>query len=185
MPGCQPPLVNRRSSVNRLVNRQPVDAGEQYASDCAIRQAVFDFRALCRKVEILRMFAKFVRLKGTGESQFRPAAADLCSILSVENRAGALRAIACQNCVRLEIAFFSTQTPQARGGEMSCEQRSALVACGKRHPMMAHASFEITPFPWFRRGLPAELQHCTVTNSQYSTRQRGQSARGFRTFAAN
>jgi len=37
----QPPLVNRRSSVNRLVNRQPVDAGERFASDCGIRQPVW------------------------------------------------------------------------------------------------------------------------------------------------
>ncbi len=37
------------------------------------------------------MFADFVRPKGTKESQFRPAVADSCSILSVENRAGALR----------------------------------------------------------------------------------------------
>ena len=40
----QPPLVNRRSSVNRLVNRQPVDAGERFASDCVIRHTVFAFR---------------------------------------------------------------------------------------------------------------------------------------------
>jgi hypothetical protein len=34
--GRQPPFVNRRSSVNRFVNRQPVDAGDQFESDCAI-----------------------------------------------------------------------------------------------------------------------------------------------------
>ena len=39
----QPPLVNRRSSVNRLVNRQPVDAGERFASDCVIRQSICIF----------------------------------------------------------------------------------------------------------------------------------------------
>jgi len=37
------------------------------------------------------MFAEFVRPKGTGEAQIRPAAAYSCSILSAENRAGALR----------------------------------------------------------------------------------------------
>ena len=38
------------------------------------------------------MFAKFLRLKGTGEPQFRPATADYCSTLSVGIRAGALLA---------------------------------------------------------------------------------------------
>ena len=42
------------------------------------------------KWKILRTFAKFVRFKGTGESQFRPAAADSCSIISVESQPGAL-----------------------------------------------------------------------------------------------
>jgi len=45
----QPPLVNRRSSVNRLVNRQPVDAGERFASDCVIRHTVFTLRDSPRK----------------------------------------------------------------------------------------------------------------------------------------
>ncbi len=39
----QPPRVNRRSSVNRLVNRQPVDEGERFASDCAIHISVSRF----------------------------------------------------------------------------------------------------------------------------------------------
>src|ERR1019366_8393131 len=34
--------------------------------------------------------------EGTGEAQIRRPAADLCSILSVENRAGDFRAIICQ-----------------------------------------------------------------------------------------
>ena len=35
------------------------------------------------------MFADFLLPKGTGDAQIRPPAADLGSILSVENRAGA------------------------------------------------------------------------------------------------
>jgi hypothetical protein len=55
----------------------------------ASQSAIFAFSA--ENSKILRIFADFVRLKGTGEAQIRPTAADLCSILSVENRAGALR----------------------------------------------------------------------------------------------
>ena len=46
-----------------------------------------------KKSKMLRMFAKFVRFKGTGEAHVQQSAADLCSILSVEDRAGALRPI--------------------------------------------------------------------------------------------
>jgi hypothetical protein len=52
------------------------------------KSSIFAFSA--EKSKILRMFADFVRPKGTGEAQFLPAAADSCAILSVENRAGAL-----------------------------------------------------------------------------------------------
>ena len=41
--------------------------------------------------KIVRMLAHFLRSEGTGEAQIRPSVADLCSILSIENRAGALR----------------------------------------------------------------------------------------------
>jgi hypothetical protein len=40
--------------------------------------------------KIARMLAHFLRPEGTGEAWIRLSAADLCSILSVENRAGAL-----------------------------------------------------------------------------------------------
>lgn len=56
----------------------------------ATQSSIFAFSA--DKSKILRMFAKFVRLAGTGKSQFRPVAIDSYSILSVENQAGALRA---------------------------------------------------------------------------------------------
>ena len=39
------------------------------------------------------MFAKFLGLEGTEDSRFQPAAADLCTILSVARRAGALRLV--------------------------------------------------------------------------------------------
>jgi hypothetical protein len=47
--------------------------------------------------KIGRMFAHFLLAEGTGEAQIRPSAANLWSILPVENRAGAPRAIVCQN----------------------------------------------------------------------------------------
>jgi hypothetical protein len=40
----------------------------------ASQSALFAFSA--ENSKIVRLFAKFVRFKGTGESQFRPAAAD-------------------------------------------------------------------------------------------------------------
>ena len=57
----------------------------------AKQSAIFAFSA--GKSKIVRMFAYFVRPKGTGEAQIQPSAANLCPILSVENRTGALRAI--------------------------------------------------------------------------------------------
>lgn len=42
------------------------------------------------------MFAHFLLAEGTGEAQIRPSAANLWSILPVENRAGALRTSVCQ-----------------------------------------------------------------------------------------
>ena len=42
------------------------------------------------KSKIVRMLAHFLRPEGTGEAYIWPSVADLCSILSDENRAGAL-----------------------------------------------------------------------------------------------
>jgi hypothetical protein len=52
------------------------DSGEQFASDCIIRQAVHDFWVLGRKLENSRMFARFLRCEGTGEAEIGPSAAD-------------------------------------------------------------------------------------------------------------
>ena len=68
----QPPLVNRRSSVNRLVNRQPVDAGERFASDCVIRQSGFAFRDSPRNsLKIAAFGGQFASLAApeTGDSE--------------------------------------------------------------------------------------------------------------------
>jgi hypothetical protein len=54
----------------------------------ANQSAILAFSAESSK--IVRMFVHFLRPEGTGEAEIRPRAADLCSILSVENRAGAL-----------------------------------------------------------------------------------------------
>ena len=58
--------------------------------DClpAKQSSIFAFST--GRSKILRTFAHFLLPKGTGEAYILPLAADLCSILSVENRAGAL-----------------------------------------------------------------------------------------------
>jgi hypothetical protein len=55
------------------------------------------------------MLANFVRLKGTGESQFRPAAADQRSILSVERGASAPSRIVCEKSVHRGRRFAFVQ----------------------------------------------------------------------------
>ena len=71
----------------------PESSSHQTASS-ASQSAIFGFSA--ENLKIVRMFAHFLLSKGTGEAQIRPSIADLCSILSVENRAGALHAFICQ-----------------------------------------------------------------------------------------
>ena len=64
----QPPLVNRRSSVNRLVNRQPVDgeSGSHRTASSANQSAIFALSA--ENSKILRTFAHFLLPEGTGEA---------------------------------------------------------------------------------------------------------------------
>jgi hypothetical protein len=68
----------------------PKGLGDSNPPLSATQSAIFVFSE--GKSKILRMLAQFVRLEGTREAQIRPSVADLCSILSVENRAGALSA---------------------------------------------------------------------------------------------
>ena len=76
----------------------------------ASQSAVFAFSA--ENSKIVRMFAHFLLSKGLGEAQIRLSAADLCSILSVENRAGALRPVVCRKKrVRQDIAFRRGNPP--------------------------------------------------------------------------
>ena len=60
---------------------------EQIPANRASQSVIFGFSAGNSK--IVRMLAHFLRPEGTGEAEIRRSAADLCSILSVENRAGA------------------------------------------------------------------------------------------------
>jgi len=68
------------------------EKGLGVSNDClpAKQSAIFSFSAEDSKT--MRMFAHFLRPKGTGDAWIRPPAAYLCSILSIENRAGALPA---------------------------------------------------------------------------------------------
>jgi len=63
------------------------------SNDClpATQSAISAFSAGSSKM--LRMLARFLRPEGTGEAWVLPSAAHLCSILSVENRAGALPSV--------------------------------------------------------------------------------------------
>src|SRR5258708_36810102 len=54
----------------------------------ATQSAIFAFSA--ERSKIGRMFAQFLLDEGIREAQTRPPSAESCSILSVENRAGAL-----------------------------------------------------------------------------------------------
>jgi len=54
----------------------------------ATQSAIFAFSA--ERSKIGRMFAHFLLDEGIREAQIRPPSAESCSILSVENRAGAL-----------------------------------------------------------------------------------------------
>ena len=70
-----PPTAPKRKNRCKL----PADQGilrdrERFAVDCNIRQAVSDFRVLCGKIENITRVCDFVRIKSSGESQFRPAA---------------------------------------------------------------------------------------------------------------
>ena len=58
--------------------------------DCLPAKQSAIFACSAETSKILRMLAHFLRPEGTGEAWIRPLAADLCSILSVANRAGAL-----------------------------------------------------------------------------------------------
>ena len=94
-------FMQRRFSPEKQIEREIGEPGPKCRGldgsnplRSASQSAVFAFSA--ENSKIVRMFAEFVRLKGTGESQFRPATADSCSILSVENRAGALHTSICQ-----------------------------------------------------------------------------------------
>jgi hypothetical protein len=82
-PGCQPPLGCQ--PVDRLT-----ESSLHETASSAKQSAFFAFSAEGSK--ILRTFACFLGLEGTGEAQIPPSAAHLGSILSVENRAGALLA---------------------------------------------------------------------------------------------
>lgn len=65
-----------------------------FRTSSATQSAIFAFAA--ENSKIVWTFAGFLLPKGTGDAQLRPSPASLCSILPVENRAGALRAIICQ-----------------------------------------------------------------------------------------
>ncbi len=69
----------------------------------ANQSSAFAFSA--EKSKILRTFGTFVRFKGTGESQIQPPASRLGSILSVENRAGALSRHLSPRLRSLELRF--------------------------------------------------------------------------------
>ena len=63
------------------------------------------FALSAEKSKILRTFGTFVRFKGNAESQVQPSAARLGSILSGENRAGAILP---SHAIVAEIAFAGT-----------------------------------------------------------------------------
>lgn len=56
----------------------------------SLRHPVHDFLVLCGKMENTARVRAFLLHEGTGEARIRLSTADLCSILSVENLAGAL-----------------------------------------------------------------------------------------------
>jgi hypothetical protein len=66
----------------------PAERGSHRTASSAKQSSIFKFST--GRSKILRTFAHFLLPKGTGEAYILPLAADLCSILSVENRAGAL-----------------------------------------------------------------------------------------------
>jgi hypothetical protein len=86
----QPPLVNRRSSVNRLVNRQPVDAGERFASDCAIRHTVCSASLKSGVSGKSPRDAALVRLMRTGERESCPRFGEFRGFVSRRRKAGSL-----------------------------------------------------------------------------------------------
>ena len=57
----QPPLVNHRMGVNRLVNRQPVDEGEHFASDCVVHISVSRISGRSRESIQIRAGARDLR----------------------------------------------------------------------------------------------------------------------------
>ena len=71
-----------------MIREFDAETGSHLTVSSAKQSAISAFSA--EKSKIARTFAKTVRLKGTGESQFRPPVADYCSILSIGERAGAL-----------------------------------------------------------------------------------------------
>jgi hypothetical protein len=78
----------------RARESSPIEFVSRERKTARISRFVFALSADTSK--ILRTFAHFLPPKGTGESKFRLTADDSCSILSVENRLGALHPIVCQ-----------------------------------------------------------------------------------------
>jgi hypothetical protein len=64
--------------------------GSSYGLSPATQSEIFALSA--ENSKIMRTLAGFLLFKGTGEAQIRASAPDLCPILSVESRAGALSA---------------------------------------------------------------------------------------------
>jgi hypothetical protein len=82
--------LNIRRQSARYQNSDRENGSQQTASS-ANQSAIFAFSA--GKTKIALVFAHFLLPEGPEKAQIRPSAGDSCSILSVENRAGALLAV--------------------------------------------------------------------------------------------
>ena len=122
----------------------------------ASQSAIFALSA--ENSKIVRTFARFPRAQGSGEAQILPSEAYLCSILSVENRAGAPSRIVCQKKrIRQDIAF--------QRGNPPLPFRANDVGNGANHSLHARNGANIPASPYGLGDLE-RMEHAKLANGR-------------------